>query len=303
MAQQAGRQDHAVLHRRVPELFDEFAVCRETGQRRKPRKNFRELSESCHVGVRYALAVGAASAAVGIVVGVINTTGVGVRLGFMVTNNAADIAASIHLLDGWIPLDALSQPSVQQFISLLLIAMACILMGTGLPTTALYILLVAIAQPSLAQLGIPALATHMFVIYYGVISEITPPVCTSAYAAAGIAGSNPFRTGVSAFTLGIGKLMVPMVFVYAPTMLLVLPEYFSAVSFLHVSLTCALGVFTIATAVSGIWRIVMAVAGILLVAPGMRSDIVAVFVALPVLVLQWMDSRKSKSPVRSFEKE
>ena len=112
-------------------------------------------------------------------------------------------------------------------------------------------MLVAVAQPALSTLGVPPLATHMFVLYYGVISEITPPVCASAYAAAGIAGANPFRTGMSAFTLGLGKLMVPMVFVYAPTMLIVLPEYFTLTSFLQVSITCATGVFLIATAVSG----------------------------------------------------
>ena len=172
-------------------------------------------------------------------------------------------------------------------------------MGAGLPTTALYIMLVSVAQPALAQLGVPALATHMFVLYYGVISEITPPVCASAYAAAGIAGANPFKTGVSAFTLGIGKLMVPMVFVYAPTMLIVLPEHFTLVSFLHVSLTCALGIFTIATAVSGyflaplngLWRAVMAVAGLLMVAPGWESDLTALVVAAPVIYMQIASQR------------
>ncbi|MCP3972006.1 MAG: TRAP transporter fused permease subunit, partial [Rhodobacteraceae bacterium] len=183
---------------------------------KRERFSFRDLFNSFHVGVQYSLAVGAACAAVGIVVGVINTTGIAFRLGFMVTTGAADMAEVLYGVIGWIPLDVFAQASIQQFLSLVLIAMACVLMGAGLPTTALYIMLVSVAQPALAQLGVPALATHMFVLYYGVISEITPPVCTSAYAAAGIAGSNPFRTGVSAFTLGIGKLMVPMVFVYAP---------------------------------------------------------------------------------------
>ena len=73
-------------------------------------------------------------------------------------------------------------------------------------------MLATVAQPALGNLGVPPLASHLFVLYYGVISEITPPVCASAYAAAGIAGSNPFKTGLSAFTLGIGKLIVPMVF-------------------------------------------------------------------------------------------
>lgn len=265
---------------------------------RKPRQNFKALFDSMHVGVQYALAVGAASAAVGIVVGVINTTGVGFRMGFMVTNGAADMAAWLHPLIGWIPGEAFTQPGIQQFLSLVLIAIACILMGAGLPTTALYIMLVAVAQPALAQLGVPALATHMFVLYYGVISEITPPVCASAYAAAGIAGSNPFRTGLNAFTLGVGKLMVPMVFVYAPTMLIVLPEYFTLVSFLHVSITCAVGIFAIGTSVAGyflspmgtISRIFMMLGGLLLVAPSGATDLIAFAVMAPTLLHQ-MKSR------------
>lgn len=270
---------------------------------RNKRQSFRDLFDSFHVGVQYALAVGAASAAVGIVVGVINTTGVGFRLGFMVTGGAADMAATLAPLFEWTSIDALSQSALQQFISLVLIAMACILMGAGLPTTALYIMLVAVATPALSQLGVPPLATHMFVLYYGVISEITPPVCASAYAAAGIAGSNPFRTGLNAFTLGLGKLMVPMVFVYAPTMLIVLPEYFTVISFLHVTVTCALGVFAIATAVSafflapltGVWRLLMAIGGLFLVAPSGGSDIVALVVMAPVLLQQMAGARHERA--------
>ncbi len=268
---------------------------------RNERKSFKDLFDSFHVGVQYALAVGAASAAVGIVVGVINTTGVGFRLGFMVTNGAADMAATLHPLLGWIPSETFSLAGIQQFLSLVLIAIACILMGAGLPTTALYIMLVSVAQPALSQLGVPPLATHMFVLYYGVISEITPPVCASAYAAAGIAGANPFRTGVSAFTLGLGKLMVPMVFVYAPTMLIVLPEYFTITSFLQVSLTCAAGVFVIATSVSGffmaplngLWRLLMAIGGLFLVAPSGQSDLIALGLIAPVLLQQMARSRQT----------
>ncbi|MBE9557155.1 MAG: TRAP transporter fused permease subunit [Proteobacteria bacterium] len=267
---------------------------------RRERQQFRKLFDSFNVGVQYALAVGAAAAAVGIVVGVINTTGIAFRLGFMVTNGARDMAEVIHLFIGWIPLEAFAQASIQQFLSLVLIAIACIMMGAGLPTTALYIMLVSVAQPALAQLGVPPLATHFFVLYYGVISEITPPVCASAYAAAGIAGANPFRTGMSAFTLGIGKLMVPMVFVYAPTMLLVLPEYFTWGSFIQVSLSCAFGIFAIATAVSGYflaplnagWRALMAFLGLLLVAPSWESDLTGLVLAVPVIASQVMASRR-----------
>ena len=175
-------------------------------------------------------------------------------------------------------------------------------MGAGLPTTALYIMLATVAQPALGNLGVPALASHLFVLYYGVISEITPPVCASAYAAAGIAGSNPFKTGLSAFTLGIGKLIVPMVFVYSPAMLIVLPEFFTWGAFLETTLTCALGVFMLASSVSGyliapmsgIFRTLIALSGIFMVAPGLESDFWAAAFAIPVIaqqVIAWRNER------------
>jgi TRAP-type uncharacterized transport system fused permease subunit len=223
----------------------------------------------------------------------------------MVTGGAADIAGGLAPLLDWTSLAMFEQASIQQFISLVLIAAACILMGAGLPTTALYIMLVAVATPALSQLGVPPLATHMFVLYYGVISEITPPVCASAYAAAGIAGSNPFRTGLNAFTLGLGKLMVPMVFVYAPTMLIVLPEHFTVVSFVQVTATCAAGVFAIATAVSafflahlrGVWRLLMVIGGVMLVAPSLQSDLVALVVMAPVVLQQLVGLKREKAMV------
>ncbi|MGI9509621.1 MAG: TRAP transporter permease [Geminicoccaceae bacterium] len=277
----------------APELTALLLVCIVVGLLNpRPRQSFASLGDSMHVAVQYALAVGAAGAAVGIVVGVINTTGIGFRMGFLVTNGAAQMAEVLYTLVYWVPGEIFSVPSIQLFLSLVLIAIACILMGAGLPTTALYIMLASVAQPTLAQLGVPPLASHMFVLYYGVISEITPPVCASAYAAAGIAGANPFRTGLSAFSLGLGKLVVPMVFVYAPTMLIMLPEHFTLASFLQVSITCALGVFTIAVAITGfLWarlgppmRLLFAAAGLLLVAPGTQSDLVGLaLVALLIL--------------------
>ena len=108
-----------------------------------------------------------------------------------------------------------------------LIADHLYLHGGWLPTTALYVMLATVAQPALRDSVFRRLQRILFVLYYGVISEITPPVCASAYAAAGIAGANPFKTGLSAFSLGIGKLLVPMVFVYSPAMLIVLDDYFT----------------------------------------------------------------------------
>ncbi len=81
-------------------------------------------------------------------------------------------------------------------------------MGAGIPTTATYIILVAVAAPALAQLQVEPLVAHFFVFYYGVLADITPPVALAAYAAAGIAGANPFKTGNTAFRLGIAKALV-----------------------------------------------------------------------------------------------
>ncbi len=266
------------------------------------RIGLRDILDGCVTGVRYALAVGAVCAAIGIVVGVVNSTGLGFRLGFMVTNGALAIGESLYAVFAWVPLVDFSVQGLTLFVSLLLIAITCILMGAGLPTTALYIMLVTVAQPALANLGVPPLASHLFVLYYGVISEITPPVCASAYAAAGIAGANPFRTGVSAFTLGIAKLMVPMVFIYSPAMLIVIDEFFTWGAFLSTTLSCAVGIFMVATAVAGFFlvqmpviiRWAMTLAGILLVAPGTQSDLLALVFLAPVLIQQvvaWRSAR------------
>jgi len=265
-----------------------------------------DICDACVTGVKYALSVGAVCAAIGIVVGVVNTTGLGFRLGFMVTEVAVNIGEAFLPLVSWFPLVDLTLQNLTLFISLVLIAITCIFMGAGLPTTALYIMLATVAQPALGNLGVPALASHLFVLYYGVISEITPPVCASAYAAAGIAGSNPFKTGLSAFTLGIGKLIVPMVFVYSPAMLIVLPEYFTWGAFLETTVTCAFGVFMLASSVSGyliapmpgIFRTLIALAGVFMVAPGLESDFWAAAFVAPVLVQQcitWRAERSAKA--------
>ncbi len=254
-----------------------------------------EMTDAMELGVKYALAVGAASAAVGIVVGVINTTGVGFRIGFMVTQGAGTLAISLYdfVSLGGI-LSFLTVEDLQLFLSLVFIAVSCILMGAGIPTTALYIMLVSVAQPALAQLGIPPIASHMFVLYYGVVSEITPPVCTSAYAAAAIANSNPFRTGISAFTLGLGKIVAPMAFVYAPVLLFVSSTGFDFVEFSYTATSCIMGVVALSAAVVGYWlapmnafeRITFGFAGLIFIAPSWQADLFSLAVMAPAILTQ-----------------
>jgi TRAP transporter 4TM/12TM fusion protein len=263
-----------------------------------------DLVDACVLGVKYTLSVGAVCAAIGIVVGVVNSTGLGFRLGFMVAQSALGIGEEIQAALAFIPLLDFSIEDITLLISLILIAMTCILMGAGLPTTALYVMLATVAQPALGNLGIPPLASHLFVLYYGVISEITPPVCASAYAAAGIANANPFRTGINAFSLGIGKLLVPMVFVYSPAMLIVLEDYFTWQEFFHTVITCGLGVYFLSASVAGFFRVDMngpsrvlfALAGLCFVAPSMTSDIYAVVLCAPVLIWQFIAERRQLKP-------
>ena len=141
------------------------------------------------------------------------------------------------------------------------------------------------------------------------ISEITPPVCASAYAAAGIAGANPFRTGISAFSLGIAKLIVPMVFIYSPAMLIVIAEHFTWGDFLGTTASCAGGIFLLAIAIAGFmltrlpgWgRLLTALAGVFLVAPNVESDLWALALATPVIAQQLLDRRRERLAVPATE--
>jgi TRAP transporter 4TM/12TM fusion protein len=265
----------------------------------QPRIRLPQMAETFETGVKYALAVGAASAAVGIVVGVINTTGVGFRIGFMVTQGASNLGTDLHVLFELTGLQFITVEDLTLFISLVFIAVACILMGAGIPTTALYIMLVSVAQPALAQLGIPPIASHMFVLYYGVVAEITPPVCTSAYAAAAIANSNPFRTGISAFTLGLGKVVAPMAFVYAPVLLFVSSTGFDLWEFTYTAASCIAGVVALSTAVVGYFfapvniafRWLLAFAGLVFIAPSLQADLFALVLCAPVILSQSLKRR------------
>lgn len=259
------------------------------------------MADTFETGVKYALAVGAASAAVGIVIGVINTTGVGFRIGFMVTQAASNLGSDMAWLFTFGNWTLFTVEDLTLFISLVFIALACILMGAGVPTTALYIMLVSVAQPALAQLGVPPIASHMFVLYYGVVAEITPPVCTSAYAAAAIANSNPFRTGLSAFTLGLGKVVAPMAFVYAPVLLFVSSTGFDLWEFSYTAASCIAGVVALSAAVVGYWlapmgilyRWLFGIAGLVFIAPSLEADLAALIIAAPTVASQLLAKRRS----------
>ncbi len=177
----------------------------------------RALVQGFEMGAKSALGIGAACACVGFVLGITTLTGMGFKFSAFVLDLSGVAAQWVDGLDvfGWFELK-----SITILFGLLFTALACIIMGSGVPTTPTYIILASIVAPALAQLGVPQLATHFFVFYYGVLADVTPPVALAAFAAAGIARSEPMRTGMTAFRLSMGKALVPFAFVYAPVLLL-----------------------------------------------------------------------------------
>ena len=255
----------------------------------------RDLWDALAAGAKNTLAVGAAAATVGVVVGVVTLTGVGFRLGYVVVQTATDLGATIGAI--W-PLSVFTVTQWALFFSLILIAIACIIMGAGIPTTATYIILVAVAAPALAQLQVEPLVAHFFVFYYGVLADITPPVALAAYAAAGIAGANPFQTGNTAFRLGIAKALVPFVFVYSPALLLV-ADGFTWAAFTITLAGAMLGIAGLGIAFSGYFiapltkleRWWVALVSLLFVAPGLGTMAAGFVLIAPVGLLQFKRRR------------
>jgi TRAP-type uncharacterized transport system fused permease subunit len=151
--------------------------------------------------------------------------------------------------------------------------------------------MVTVSAPTLVLLGVQPLVAHFFVFYYGVLADITPPVALAAYAAAGMAGSDPFKTGNTAFRLGLGKALVPFVFVFAPSLLLV-ADGFSWYEFIVAFVGCVLGIMFLGAALSDYFlvkmrrweRWVCGSAAFLMVAPGLVSTLTGIAMVVPVLV-------------------
>ncbi len=268
-----------------------------------------DLMNAFALGAKYALAVGAAAAAVGIVIGVVTITGTPFRISFIVTQAALTLAENIEAL---LPVALFTLDQLILFFSLIFIAICCMALGTGIPTTALYIIVASIAAPVLVQFGIAPLAAHLFVLFYGVLADLTPPVCVAAYAAGGIAGANPFKTGLTAFRLGNAKALVPLVFVYAPSLLLVV-DSFTWQEFLIAFTGCVLGVICLGAALTGYMlatmgfaqRVLLGSAALLLIAPGLKTSLIGIVLVIPVLIAQYLAYQRAAMraavPVRISE--
>ena len=248
------------------------------------------LLEAFETGAKYALAVGAAAATVGIVIGVVTLTGVGFKISYIITGWAQAMAG---FAAAWLPAFMVDLKALTLLCALFMTGVVCILMGCGIPTTATYIIMVTVAAPTLVQLGVQPLVAHFFVFYYGVLADITPPVALAAYAAAGMAGSDPFKTGNMAFRLGLAKALVPFVFVFSPSLLLV-AKGFNWPEFVVTFSGCVVGIVVLAAALSGYllaemkrWeRGLCTLSAMCLIAPGLKISLLGLVLLLPALVSQ-----------------
>lgn len=241
------------------------------------------IMEAFETGARGAIGVACACATVGMVVGMGTLTGLALR-----------IANAIVTLAGG-----------SKILTLFYTMLASIVLGTGLPTTANFIVTSTMAAPALFKLGVPAKAAYMFVFYFGIAADLTPPVALAAYAGSGIAGSDPMKTGVTAFKLALAGFLVPYVYVYNPMLLFidVVP-----LEMIQAIFTALLGVFLLAMATIGFYKAhlpwylrIAAFAGALgLLIPGTVSDLAGLGVLVLIFFIQ---TAKAKSLAKKKAEE
>ncbi|WP_174731322.1 TRAP transporter permease [Mesobacillus harenae] len=236
--------------------------------RKATRMNFLDILAALESGIRGSLSVIAACATAGIIVGAVSLTGLGLNFSRFV----------IDLAGG------------QLFLLLILIALASIILGMGMPTVSAYVILAVLGVPALVDAGVNLIAAHMFVFYFGVLSGLTPPVAITAYTTAGIAGSNPNATAFYAMRIGAGGFLIPFIFVYNPELLL------QNGNTLQVTLAVAsalVSCFLFSAAVENyliiglnpVQRILLFAAAFVLVIPGFMTDLIGL--AVFVLVYVW----------------
>jgi TRAP transporter 4TM/12TM fusion protein len=254
--------------------------------RKDTRLNFTKATDALENGARNTLGVAIACSAAGIIIGVVTLTGVGLEL-----------ATGLLTLSGGIPILAL-------FFTMI----ACIVLGMGVPTTANYVIMATITAPIVMKLGVSIMAAHMFVFYFGIVADITPPVALAAYAGSAIAHSNPLKTAITATRLAIAAFIIPYMFALNPAILLG-PQSFATVAstfkVLFMILTSFVGMFSISVGMEGylfkhmrFWERILAIgAGLLLIDPGLVTDIAGLSLIAFVIALQYFGSRSRNQPV------
>ena len=182
-------------------------------------------------------------------------------------------------------------------IALFLTMLCCIVLGMGVPTTANYCIMAATCAPILIRMGVPALAAHFFVFYFGIVADITPPVALAAYAGSAIAKANPMKTAFNASRLAIAVFIVPYVFCFSPALLMIDTN---AMEVIRIVITSFIGIFGVAAGLEGylkkemnpLQRVLFVVAGLMLIFPSWITDIVGIVLIAAVIIWQYAEAAK-----------
>ena len=228
----------------------------------------RSILYALEIAARMSLQLVAVCAAAGVIVGVIALTGIGTRFSSMLLGLAAN----------------------SQLLALFFAMVVSIILGMGMPTTAAYAVAASVIAPGLIRMGIDPLTAHFFVFYFAVMSAITPPVALAAYAGSAIAQSDPLRTSVESFKIGLAAFVVPFMFFYSAPMLMQGEWH----EILHVVATAALGIFLLASAVQAwlfgllgpVLRLILLVAALAMIGGGWLSDAIGLATAALVFLIQ-----------------
>ena len=258
--------------------------------RKETRMGFKDILGALEDGARQSLAVMAACAVVGIIIGVVSLT----SFGTVMTSSIVTLGAGSLLL------------------TLILTMLASMVLGMGLPSIPAYIITATMAAPALAGFDVPILAAHMFVFYFGVFANITPPVCLAAFAGAGISGGDPMKTGYLSLKLALAGFIVPFMFIYNPAMLMIDPTGLAVTAkefplppvmdIVIAVVTSVVGVIGLSAALEGyfkgsmnsITRIILAIGALLLIYPGLITGLIGGVIILGIAVL---NIKTSKTPV------
>ena len=184
-----------------------------------------------------------------------------------------------------------------RFIALFLTMICCIILGMGVPTTANYCIMATTCAPVLIKMGIPAVAAHFFVFYFGIVADITPPVALAAYAGSAIAQSNPMKTALNATKLAIAAFIVPYIMAYSPAMVLVDTNFIEVVG---IVISSILGMFGVAAALNGhlfrpipmLLRLAICAGGLMMMVPGALTDAIGIALVGGVFAFQYFGARK-----------
>ncbi len=244
---------------------------------RDAKLSWKTIVDALAAGGKSAITVGAACGVAGIISGAITMTGLANELINLIVGIAGD----------------------QLLIALILTMLCCIVLGMGVPTTANYCIMAATTAPILVRMGVPTTAAHFFVFYFGIVADITPPVALAAYAGSAIAKSNPMKTAFTASRLAIAAFIVPYMFCFNPAMLMIDT---TPVEVVGIIITSILGIFGLAAGLEGycfadmnpVIRIVLVIGGLLLIYPGMVTDLSGLCLVLGAIIYQYIIGKKVK---------